>query len=170
MPRSQVLLRTVVALGPVVALLATGPAGHWPPWWLVVPVVAGAGLAAAAPDSPLPAGVGLVVLVWWTVSLGDGVPASVLVAAAALLAAHLAALLASYGPAAMPLDPATLLLWARRGALVLLVVPGAFAATRLLDGEPEQPGIWVLGVAAACAATVVATVALDVRPDREGAP
>lgn len=170
MPRSQVLLRTVVALGPVVALLATGPAGHWPPWWLVVPVVAGAGLAAAAPDSPLPAGVGLVVLVWWTVSLGDGVPASVLVAAAALLAAHLAALLASYGPAAMPLDPATLRLWARRGALVLLVVPGAFAATRLLDGEPEQPGIWVLGVAAACAATVVATVALDVRPDREGAP
>ncbi|MCB0896648.1 MAG: hypothetical protein KDB43_14980 [Nocardioidaceae bacterium] len=170
MPRSQVLLRTVVALGPVVALLATGPAGHWPPWWLVVPVVAGAGLAAAAPDSPLPAGVGLVVLVWWTVSLGDGVPASVLVAAAALLAAHLAALLASYGPAAMPLDPATLLLWARRGALVLLVVPGAFAATRLLDGEPEQPGIWVLGVAVACAATVVATVALDVRPDREGAP
>ena len=83
---------------------------------------------------------------------------------------HLAALLASYGPAAMPLDPATLLLWARRGALVLLVVPGAFAATRLLDGEPEQPGIWVLGVAVACAATVVATVALDVRPDREGAP
>jgi len=163
MPRSQVLLRAVVLGGPVLALMATGPAGHWPPWWLILPVVAGAGLAAAAPDSPLLAGVGLVVLVWWTVSLGDGVPASVLLAAAGLVAAHLAALLASYGPPAMPLDAATLRLWARRGALVLLLVPGAFAATRLLDGEPEQPGIWVLGVAAACVATVVATAAIDVR-------
>lgn len=165
MPRSQVLLRAVVLGGPVLALIATGPAGHWPPWWLVLPVVAGAGLAAAAPDSPLLAGVGLVVLGWWTVSLGDGVPASVLLAAAGLVAAHLAALLASYGPPAMPLDAATLRLWARRGALVLLLVPGAFAATRLVDGEPEQPGIWVLGVAAACVATVVATAAIDVRTD-----
>ncbi|WP_395656064.1 hypothetical protein [Nocardioides sp.] len=163
MPRSQLLLRGVVLLGPVVALLATGPAGHWPPWWLLVPVVAGAGVAAAAPDSAAPAGVGLGVLAWWTVALGDGVPAAVLVAAPALLAAHLAALLASYGPAAMPLDAATLRLWGRRGALVLLTVPAAFVAVRLLDGEPEQPGIWVLGVAAACVATVVATALIDVR-------
>ena len=166
MPRSQLVLRALVLLGPVVALLATGPAGHWPPWWLVVPLTVLAAMAAAAPDSPMLAGAGLLVLVWWSVSLGDGVPASVLAAAAALVVAHLAALLASYGPREMPLDRATLLLWVRRGALVLLTVPGAWVAARALHGEPEQPGIWVLGVAAACVATVVGTAALEVRGPR----
>ena len=166
MPRSQLALRAIVFLGPVVALLATGPAGHWAPWWLVVPVAGLAAASAAGPDSPVTAGAGLVVIVWWSVSLGDGVPASVLVAAVALVAGHLAALLASYGPPAMPLDRATVLLWVRRGALVLLAVPGAWAAARLLRGEPEQPGIWVLAVAAACVATVVATAAVEVRADR----
>ena len=168
MPRSQLLLRAVVLLGPVLALLMTGPAGHWPPWWLVLTGVAMAGAAAAAPDSPMLAGVGLIVLVWWSVSLDDGVPGSVVLAAAALVAAHLAALLASYGPAAMPLDRHTLLLWARRGALVLLTVPAAWGLTRVLAGEPEQPGIWVLGVATACVATIAATVAIDVRATAEG--
>ena len=157
------ILRGTVFAGPVVALLMTGPAGHWPPWWLVVPLAGLAAAAAAAPDSPMLAGAGLLVLVWWTVSLGDGVPASVLVAAAALVVAHVAALLASYGPRDMPVDRATVLLWVRRGALVLLTVPGAWAAARALQGEPEQPGIWVLGVAAACVATIAGTAALEVR-------
>ena len=46
------------------------------------------------------------------------------------------------------------------GALVSLTVPAAWAAARLLRGQPEQPGIWVLGVLAALAATVAATVAV----------
>jgi hypothetical protein len=103
------------------------------------------------------------VLVWWSVSLGDGIPASVLVAAVALVVAHVAALLASYGPREMPVDRATVLLWTRRTGLVLLTVPGAWFADRALRGEPEQPGIWVLGVAAACVATVVGTAAIEVR-------
>jgi hypothetical protein len=78
----------------------------------------------------------------------------------ALVVAHVAALLASYGPPAMPLDPATLRLWVRRGALALVTVPAAWGAAHLLQGEPEQPGIWVLGVVAALAATVAADVAL----------
>lgn len=162
-PRSQLALRAVVLLGPLVALLMTGPAGHWPPWWVLLPVAVLAAASAAAPDSPVGAGAGLVVLVWWAVSLGDGVPRSVLVAATALLAGHLAGVLASYGPREMPLDGPTIVLWMRRGALVLLAVPGAFAATRLLRGQPEQPGIWVLAVAAACAATIAAAIAIDVR-------
>jgi hypothetical protein len=147
----------------VVALLMTGPAGNWPPWWLVVPVLGLAAGSAAAPDSPVGAAAGLVVLVWWTIALGDGVPASAVVAAAALLAGHVAALLASYGPAPMPLDAATVRLWVRRGALALLTVPGAWAVARLLRGEPDQPGIWILAVAAACLAAVAATAAVDVQ-------
>ncbi|WP_028637140.1 hypothetical protein [Nocardioides sp. URHA0032] len=162
-PRSQLVLRAIVLLGPVVALLMTGPAGHWPPLWIVLPVAGLGATAAAAPDSPVAAGAGLVVLAWWTISLGDGVPAWVLVAAVALLAGHLAGLLAAYGPRQQPLDRATVLLWVRRGALVALTVPAAWAAVRALHGEPEQPGIWVLGVAAACVATVAATAAVEVR-------
>jgi len=163
MPRSQLVLRAIVLLGPVVALLMTGPAGNWPPWWLVLPVLGLAAASAIEPDSPVGAAAGLVVLVWWAVALGDRVPASALVAAAGLLAGHVAGLLASYGPAAMPLDPATARLWVRRGALALLTVPGTWVVARLLRGEPDQPGIWILAVAAACLAAVAATAAFEGR-------
>lgn len=165
-PRSQLALRALVLLGPLVALLATGPAGHGPPWWLVVVVAALAGASAVAPDSPVGVAAGLVVLAWWAVSLQDDLPVSVAVAAVALTVGHVAALLASYGPRAMPLDRPTLLLWARRGALVLLTVPGAWLLARTVRGEPEQPGLWVVALATACVAIVGASVAIDL-PDRE---
>lgn len=161
--RSQILQRAVVFLGPVVAVLATGPAGNWPPWWIAGVVVAIAAAAAYDPDSPYGTGAGLVVLGWWAIALEEGLPASILVAAAGLVAAHVAALLASYGPATMPLDAATLRLWLGRTALVLVTVPAAWALAVLLRGEPEQPGIWLLGAAAALVATLVATAALAVR-------
>jgi hypothetical protein len=165
-PTSQLVLRALVLLCPLVAVLATGPAGSWPPWWIVVGVGALAGAAAATPDSQMPTGAGLAALVWWTVTLGDDLTAWLLLAAAALVVGHVAALLASYGPGPMPLDRGVAGLWVRRGTLVLVVVPAAWAVTRLLHGDPEQPGIWVLGVAAALAATLVATAALVV-PDRD---
>ena len=161
--RSQVLLRVVVFLGPVVAVLATGPAGNWPPWWIAGAAVAIAAAASYDPDGPNGTGTGLVVLGWWAIALEDGLPASILVAAAGLVAAHLAALLASYGPATMPVDAATLRLWGGRGALVLITVPAAWALALALRGEPEQPGIWLLGAATAFVATVLATAALAVR-------
>ena len=160
MPTSQLVLRSLVLLGPIVALFATGPAGHWPPWWLAVPVVGLAGAFAAMPDSPYGAGVSLAVVVWWTISLSDELQAEVMVAAAALVIAHLAAQVASYGPAALPIEAATLRRWGLRSALVLVTVPAVWGVARLLRGEPEQPGIWVLGAAVALAATVAATVAL----------
>jgi hypothetical protein len=158
--RSQLLLRVPVLLGPMVALLATGPAGNWPPWWVVAGVLALAAAFAARPDSQSGAAAFLAVLVWWVISLGDDLQPEILLAAAALVVAHVAAVLASYGPSAMPLDPAAVRLWARRGLLVLLTVPAAWVAARLLEGEPEQPGIWVLGVVAVLTATVAATVTL----------
>jgi hypothetical protein len=162
-PTSQLVLRALVLLGPVVAVLATGPAGNWPPWWVVAPVAGLAAAVAASPDSPLSAGPGLVSLGWWTIALGDELTGWVVLAAVALVVGHLAGLLASYGPGTMPLDPATARLWARRGVLVLLSVPGAWGVARLLRGEPEQPGIWVLGVATALLATVLASASLTDR-------
>ena len=100
----------------------------------------------------------LAVLVWWAVAVKGVVQPEVVVAAAALVVAHLAALLASYGPVTLPVDPATLRLWARRGALVLLPAPVAWAVAELLRGEPEQPGIWILGVLGVLVLTVAASV------------
>ncbi len=164
MTRSQIVLRVVVFAGPVLALLATSPAGNASPWWVLVGVLALAGAAAWQPDGIYLAIADLAVLAWWAVSLGDDVPVSVVAAAVALVASHLAAVLASYGPPTMPVDAAVVRLWVRRGALVLLTVPAAWGLARALNGEPEQPGIWLLGVAAAFVATVVATAALTVRP------
>ena len=160
--RSQLVLRVVILLGPVVAVLATGPAGNWPPVWIAAGVVALSVAAALAPDAPYGAGAGLAVVAWWAIALGEVVPASVIVAAVALVLAHVAGVLASYGPPTMPVDAGITRLWVRRGALVLLTVPAAFALARVLRGEPEQPGIWILGVAAAFVATVAATVGLAV--------
>jgi hypothetical protein len=160
LPASQLLLRALVLLGPVVALLATGPAGHWPPWWVVVPVVGLAGAFAAVPDSPVGVGLFLVVVVWWTIALGDDIQPAAMVAAAALLVAHLAAQVASYGPATLPVELATLRLWGLRAVVLLATIPATWAAARLLRGQPEPAGVWILATAAAVAATVVATVAL----------
>ncbi len=163
--RSQIALRGLVLLGPVVAVLAAGPAGHAPPWWLVGVVVALAGASAWVPDSSFGVAPFLVVLGWWAAALGDASSAWVLVAATGLVVAHVAGAVASYGPAAMPIDADAVRLWARRGLLVLLTAPLAWVVVRLLGDQPEQPGVWVLGVAAACLATVVATAALGTREE-----
>lgn len=163
--RSQLVLRALVLLGPVAALLASGPAGHAAPWWLVGVV---AGLAAGwawYTDVPFGAAPLLVVIGWWAAALGTTTSAWLLVAAAALLVAHVAGVLASYGPPTMPVERAVTRLWMRRGALVLLTAPVAWGAARVLRDQPEQPGIWVLGVAAACVATLVATA--ELRTDQE---
>ena len=164
--RSQLALRALVLLGPVAAVLAAAPAGHAPPWWLVGAVAALAGASAWEPDSPFGVAPFLVVLGWWAAALGDSPSAWVLAAATGLVVAHVAGVLASYGPATMPIDAATVPLWAGRGALVLLAAPVAWAVTRLLGDEPEQPGVWVLGVAVACVATVLATMALTGEEER----
>ncbi|WP_243058035.1 hypothetical protein [Nocardioides sp. SR21] len=163
MSRSQIALRALVLLGPVVAVLATGPAGNWPPWWIAGAVAAAAAAAAWDPDAPYGTGAGLGVLGWWAIALEDSLPASILVAALALVTAHVAGVLASYGPSTMPIDAATVALWVRRGALVLVTVPAAWVLALLLRGEPEQPGIWLLGALAAFVATAAATAALAVR-------
>jgi hypothetical protein len=165
--RSQLVLRALIALGPVVAVLAAGPAGHWPPWWMLAVTIVFAGGFAAFPESPFGVGAILVVLAWWVAGLDDGLHPAVLVAATALLVTQVAAVLASYGPGEMPVEPALLWLWVRRGALALLGVPLVWGLALILRDEPEQPGVWVVGVAAGLVATVAAAVALTARQPEE---
>ncbi len=91
----------------------------------------------------------------------------VLVAAAALLVGHVAAVLTSYGPGEMPVDAALLVRWTARGLLVLLPVPVVWWLARALQDQPDEPGIWVVGLAVGLAATVAAGIALTSRPQED---
>ena len=154
--RGQWALRAVVVLGVLTALLASGPAGAPPPQPLVLVVAALALAHARSPESA--AGVGSLGLVvcWWAVAVDVLHPAALL-AAAGLLAAHVAALVAAYGPDQLGVDPAVLRRWLLRAGLVLLPAPGLYGAAVALRDRPEVPGAWLIGLGAAVAATVLAT-------------
>lgn len=156
----QWVLRATIVVGLMVALLATGLRGAWPAWWLVVLV---GGLAVAfslLPEAPMGTVATGLVLAWWAFAFRDGPHPQALLGAAGLLTAHVAAVIAGYGPRDLPLDRATVRLWAVRGALVFLAAPAVFAVATLLRGQPEPVGIWVAGLAAALVTTVTAGVVL----------
>jgi hypothetical protein len=158
-PGQWALHGTVVA-GLLVALLATGLRGAWPDWWLVVLVTGLAVGFSLLPESAMGTVATVLVLAWWGLAFRGGPYAPALLAAAGLLAAHLAAVVASYGPRDLLLDPPTVRLWAVRGALVFLAAPAVFAVAVLLRGQPEPVGIWVAGLAAALVTTVAAGMIL----------
>lgn len=161
----QAALRLVVLLGPVVALVSTGLVGPAPAWWLLALVATLSVAFATLPDSPFGTAVMIVVLAWWGLSLRDGLHPEAILAAAGLLAAHLAALVSSYGPGVMPVDRQVLRLWLIRGSLVFVSAPVVWVIAVGLRGQPEPAGIWVGGLTAALAATVVAAVAFGVSQD-----
>lgn len=153
---AQAALRITIVAGVMVALLATGLRGVWPAWWLVV-LVAGLAVAfALLPEAPMGTVATGLVLAWWGFAFRGGPYPEALLAAAGLLAAHLAAVVAGYGPRDLPPDPATVRLWAVRGAVVFLASPAVYLVATLLQGQPEPPGIWVAGLAAALVTTVAA--------------
>ena len=154
----QWALRATMALGPVLALAATGLAGTAPKPLLVV-IVAGLGLTyAGLPEGPFGTTAFGVVVVWWGFGLRDGLQPACLLAAALLLAAHVAGILVAYGPDGLPVDRGLLVMWLRRSALALLLAPSLYVVALLLRGH-EAPGVWVAGLAAALVAVLVATVA-----------
>ena len=154
------LLRGVVLLGPVVALLSTGPAGNWPSGWLIALTVALAAGFAAMPESALGTTAFWVVIVWWGFAL-EQVPPEAVLAGTALLAAHLAALLLSYGPAQLPVDRGVLGLWVGRGMLLALAVPVVWLLAAAVEDQPEPPGVWLAGLAAGVVVCAVAAVAVS---------
>ncbi|MFL6001659.1 MAG: hypothetical protein ACJ72P_02520 [Nocardioides sp.] len=153
---AQAALRITIVAGMMVALLATGLRGAWPAWWLVL-LVAGLAVAfALLPEAPMGTVATGLVLAWWGFAFRGGPYPEALLAAAGLLTAHVAAVVAGYGPRDLPPDPATVRLWAVRGAVVFLAAPTVFVVAALLAGQPEPGGIWVAGLAAALVTTVAA--------------
>lgn len=140
--RSQLICRGVVAVLPVVALLI---APGRQPGLLVLLVVAGSLAWAAFPELALGPVVILAVMAWWAIKIPDPVRPSVLAAALALSGAHVAGLLAAYGPVRAALDPRLVLVWVRRTLLGFLVAPVAYAAVVGLD-EGRAPPMWPLAV------------------------
>ena len=158
--RGQWALRATVVLGPVLALLAAAPAGAAPWGWLVVLVAVLAAFHARWPESAGGIAAPGVVVLFWGAALGDRLTAWALAAAAALLAAHVAALLAAYGPDGLGVDVPTLRLWLRRAGAAFLLAPAVLLPGLILRDRAETPGVWVVGLAVALVATVVATAAL----------
>ena len=157
----QWALRVTAALGPVVALLAAGPAGH-PPRVSLIVLVAGLSIAhGRLPESPIGTVAMAVVVVWWGLVAGDAVSPWALLAAAALLGSHVAALVAAYGPDGLGVDPGTVRRWVVRAAVVFLISPAVWAVALLVRGGPERSWLWVAGLAVALAVAVVATLAVS---------
>jgi len=161
--RGQWVLRAIVVLGPVLALLAAAPAGAAPWGWLVVLVGLLAALHARWPESAGGLAAPGVVVVFWAAALGDRLSAWALAAAAGLLASHVAALLAAYGPDALGLDVPTVRLWLPRAGAAFLLAPVVLLVARLLRDRSDTPAAWVVGLAVALVAVAVATAALGRR-------
>jgi hypothetical protein len=162
--RARMLLRAVVLVAPVLALLAIRPGDRPHGWFVVLTLVLAIGFAAM-PESALgTACLGLVVL-WWALAAADGVPASAIPAALLLLAAHVAAVLLSYGPSGLPIGTQLLGRWVRRGALVGVAAPLVWLVGVVVDDQPEPPGIWVAGLGSAIVVCVVAATAVTMRQE-----
>jgi hypothetical protein len=156
----------VLLVAPLLAVLSAGPQDR-PSGWLVALVLALSVGFAAMPESMLgTACLGLVV-VWWSLAARDAVPVTAVLAAALLLAAHVASVLLSYGPPALPVGGRLLRLWLRRAAVAGAAAPLVWLVAVVLDGQPEPPGIWLAGLGCAIVVCVVAAASVSVR---ESAP
>ena len=164
-------LRLLVALGPLVALLASGTGGAVPPAWMVVAVVGlGAG-AGVLPESPLGAAVLLLVLARWALGPEQpGPPFAALVAAAALLVSHVAAVVVSYGPDRLPVDGPLVRRWVGRAGAALSVAAVAWVLARVVAGHPAPTGVWVAALVAVSVSALVAAASLPVALEGPGGP
>jgi hypothetical protein len=161
----QWLLRGAIVLCPLGAVLAGIPAGATPGAFFFLVLLVLSLLFALFPASQAGVLVLLMPVIWWAVAPDDPLHPMCMVAAGALLACHVAGLLASYGPDRLPVDPALARLWLRRAVLVLVPVPALWAAADALAGEQERPAMWVAGLAVAGVAAVASTMVFGERPD-----
>jgi hypothetical protein len=165
-PPGSRVLHAVVLLGPLVALLAGVPQGLGPPVWLVV-VVAVFSLAHAVMPEHYVGGITLAIVVtFWVIEAGSALPVSSLLAAAALLAAHVAGTVAGYGPRHLPPDRAAVLLWIRRGIAAWLVAPVTWMVVDAEQDRATSASYWVLGLVVALALLVVAAALYPTDGDR----
>jgi hypothetical protein len=132
-------LRVLVLVLPCAALALALP--EVPHWAVVGPVVVSAAVWARTPDHAI--GVLPLVLVggWWAAR--GVVDWRVLVIAVLLLGAHVAATVASYGPARLAVDPRLVRLWLGRALVALVPVPAAWLAVRALDPALAPSWVWL---------------------------
>ena len=160
--RPRLVLRAVILVAPVLALLAARPADLPHGWFVALTLALSVGFAAM-PESALgTACLGLVVF-WWALAAADGVPLGAIPAALLLLAAHVAAVLLSYGPPSLPIGTALLGRWLRRGLGVAVAAPLVWLVAVVVDDQPEPPGIWISGLACAVVVCIVAATAVTMR-------
>ncbi len=162
--RPRLLLRAVILVAPVLALLTARPSDLPNGWFVALTLVLSLGFAAM-PESALGTVCLGVVVLWWALAASDGVPVAAVPAALLLLAAHLAAVLLSYGPPALPIGTALLGRWLRRGAGVAVAAPLVWLVAVVVDDQPEPPGIWISGLACAVVVCIVAATAVTMREE-----
>ena len=149
-------LRAVIALGPLVALLAATPEGFAPPVWLIVLVVLASLGFAYLPEQYIGSAAIILVVGWWSIDVRDAMPLAVVVASGGLLASHVAATLAAYGPRALAPNRPLVLRWLRRGVLVWLVAPLLWLTIDAQRGHTTPASYWVAGLAVALVVAVTA--------------
>ena len=159
---ARLALRAVLLVAPLLAVLSAAPQ-DWPRGWFAALVLALSVGFAAMPESMLGTACLALVVGWWALAARDDVPLTAMPAAALLLAAHVASVLLSYGPPALPVGAPVLRLWLRRAAVVGAAAPLVWAVAVVLDDQPEPPGIWLAGLGCAIVVCVVAAVAVTVR-------
>lgn len=165
-PASALGLRLAMLLAPPAALLAAAGAGDPAPASILALVALLSLGFAVAPDS----GFGLLalgsVVAWWSLVADDGLHPSVLVAAVLLSVAHVAGLIAAYGPAGLPVPGAVASVWVARGAIVLLAAPLVWVLARLVHDDAPVESLFQAGLVVAVLGVVSAVVVLSV--DRSG--
>ncbi len=154
------MLRAALLVLPCAALALALP--EVPHWAVVGGVLVSSVLWARTPDHAVGVVALLLVGGWWAAH--GVVDWRVLVVAVLLLAAHVAATLASYGPPTLAVDRRLARLWVGRGALALVPVPLAWLAVRELDPALAPAGLW-LGTGALTVVLLLATARLT-RPER----
>lgn len=153
-------LRAVVVLAPLLALFAGSFQGLVPPMWSAVLTAALALWSAWRPEHLLSAGPLLTVGGWWAYAAGSDVPPTALLAAAALVAGHVAGLVLGYGPPHLAVERAVLVLWLRRAALVWLVAPVLWLVGQAYAGHSTPELLWLVGLATTAGGAFLAATAL----------
>lgn len=153
--RPVIALRALVVALPCLALALAIP--QVPHWFVLLAVPLSAAAWARTPDHA----VGIVPLVlvagWWAAR--GMVDWRVLVVAVLLLGAHLSAVLLSYGPGTLPVDPQLVRLWLRRAVLALVPAPVAWLSVRGIDPALAPSWLW-LAAASLTAALLLVTARL----------
>ncbi|GAA5156502.1 hypothetical protein GCM10023340_44570 [Nocardioides marinquilinus] len=165
-PASHRVLRLVVLAGPLVALACSVVASEPARWW-VWPLVALLAVGwAAAPGSGVGGLTLAAVVVRWAQADGDALHVAVVPAAAALLAAHVAALLCATAPPGAALDRRVARLWAGRAAGVLVAAPVLWLLAGALRDGGRPDALWPAALAVVL--VLVAGAAVLLAAPRDG--